>query len=226
MQLIKQTLAAIAFGCISLSALASPTAPENGKEYTVLAQPQQTDAAAGKIEVTEFFYYSCPHCNVLDPFLTEWVKKQGSAISFKRVHVDFGQGQQPLQRMYFTLEVMGKLDELHSKIFQAIHKEHVIMRTDQDMLTFVIKNGVDKMKYLEISKSFGVESKMSRAKSLQAGYKIEFVPALFVDGHYMTAPSQLQTAMPGTSEIEGSKNMLPVLDALVLKAQQDHGFKK
>jgi thiol:disulfide interchange protein DsbA len=225
MQLIKNTAAALLLACASVSAFASLANPEVNKEYLVLAQPQQTDSV-GKIEVTEFFYYSCPHCNVLDPLITEWVKKQGNAISFKRVHIDFGQGQEPLQRMFYTLEVMGKLDELHSKIFRAIHTDRVFLRTDQDMLSFVTKNGVDKMKYLEISKSFGVESKMGRAKSLQAAYKIEFVPAVFVDGHYMTAPSQLQQAMPGTSELEGARNMLPVLDALVIKAQKDHAVKK
>ncbi len=225
MRLIKHTLAALALTCLSFSALASLTAPEVGKEYLVLPQPQPTDAA-GKIEVTEFFFYSCPHCNVLDPLLTEWVKKQGNNIAFKRVHIDFGNGQQPLQRMYYTLEAMGKAEELHSKIFTAIHVERQFLRTDSDMLAFVSKNGIDKMKYLEISKSFGIESKMRRAKALQAAYNIEFVPALFVDGHYMTAPSQLQSAMPGTTELESSKNMLPVLDALVLKAQKEHGMKK
>lgn len=225
MHLIKKILVVVLCSLISFAVQASVTNPENGKEYQVLAQPQQTDSP-GKIEVTEFFFYSCPHCNVLDPFITEWVKKQGNAISFKRVHVDFGQGQQPLQRMYYTLEIMGKVDELHARIFQAIHKEHQFLRTDQDMLNFVTKNGVDKMKYLEISKSFGVESKMRRAKSLQDAYKIDGVPTLFVDGHYMTSPSMITNLNPGMSEVSGVQAVLQVMDALVLKAQKDHANKK
>jgi thiol:disulfide interchange protein DsbA len=226
MQLIKKLLVALLIGLISFAAFASITNPENGKEYQVLAQPQQTDAPAGKIEVTEFFFYSCPHCNKLDPFITEWVKKQGNAISFKRVHVDFGQGQQPLQRMYYTLEAMGKLDELHARIFKAIHQDRQILRTDADMLDFVTKNGVDKMKYLEISHSFGIESKMRRAKSLQDAYKIEGVPTLFVDGHYMTSPSTLMGINPGMDEVGGAKAALQVMDVLVLKAQKDHAITK
>ena len=225
MQIIKSTAAALILACASVSAFASLTNPEVGKEYVVLAQPQQTDSV-GKIEVTEFFFYRFPHCNVLDPLITEWVKKQGAAISFKRVPIAFDKSTEPLQRLFYTLEIMGKLEDLHSKIFRAIHTERVFMRTDQDMVNFVVKNGVDQLKYLEISKSFGVESKMARAKALAASYKIEFVPQVFVDGHYMTNPSQLQQAIPGTSELEGARNMLPVLDALVLKAQKEHGFKK
>jgi len=225
MHLIKKLLVALTFGIVSFGVLASTSNPEIGREFQVLAQPQQTDSP-GKIEVTEFFFYACPHCNVLDPFITEWVKKQGNAISFKRIHVDFGQGQQPLQRLYYTLEAMDKLGELHARVFQAIHKDRVFLRTDQDILAFVTKNGVDKTKYLDISKSFAIESKMRRAKSLQEAYKIDGVPTLFVDGRYMTSPSVVMNQNPGMSEVDGSKAALQVLDALVAKAQKDHGLKK
>jgi len=226
MRLIKKMLLTLCFGLMSVAAMASITNPENGKEYQVLQQPQQTDSPAGKIEVTEFFFYSCPHCNALDPYITEWAKKQGNAISFKRVHVDFGQGQKPLQRMYYTLEAMGKLDELHARIFRAIHKERQILRTDEDMLDFVTKNGVDKTKYLEISQSFGIESKMRKAKAMQDAYKIDGVPTLFVDGHYMTSPSVIMNQNPGMNETDGAQGALQVMDWLVLKAQKEHAGKK
>lgn len=225
MKLIKRALLALSFGLISVSATASITNPELDKDYHILSQPQQTDAP-GKIEVTEFFFYGCPHCNLLDPLITAWVKKQGSAISFKRVHVDFGQGQQATQRLYFTLEAMGKLDQLHPLIFDAFHKEHQYLRTDLDVLNFISNHGIDRQKYLEMSKSFSIESKLRRAQSMQAAYKVDGVPAIFVDGHYMTSPSVITTAYPGMPELEGAKNDLLVLDALVLKAQQEHGLRK
>lgn len=225
MQVIKKTLVAVLMCMLSIAALASITSPQAGREYYVLDQPQRTDSP-GKIEVTEFFFYSCPHCNVLDPYMTAWVKKQGGAISFKRVHVDFGQGQQPLQRMYYTLEIMGKLEELHARIFQAIHKEHQFLRTDDDVVNFVVRNGVDKAKYLEVSKSFGVESKMRRAKSLQDEYKIDGVPTLFVDGRYMTSPGIIVNLNPGMPEVQGTQAALQVMDMLVLKAQKEHATKK
>ncbi len=225
MQLIKKSLVALLLGLISMSGFASLTMPENGKEYQVLAQPQPTDAG-GKIEVTEFFFYSCPHCNVLDPFITEWVKKQGNAIVFRRVPVDFGQGQKPLQRLFYTLEAMGKLEEMHARIFHAIHVEHLFLRTDQDMVAFVVKNGIDKARYLETSQSFSIETKMRKAGTLQQNYKIDGVPTLFVDGRFMTSPSTVMGLNPGMSEVDGAKSALQVMDALVLKAQKDHGSRK
>lgn len=225
MNLLKKLLLACALSAVAVTAIASISSPENGKEYQTLSQPQQTDAP-GKIEVTEFFFFSCPHCNVLDPILTEWVKKQGSTISFKRVHVDFGQGQQPLQRMYYTLEAMGVEESLHTKIFHAIHVEHQFLRTDQDLLAFVTKNGVDQTKYLETSKSFAVEAKMRRAQSMQAAYKIDGVPTLYVDGHYMTSPSVLMGVNPNMAELDSSKADMQVLDALIGKVQKERAAKK
>lgn len=225
MNLIKSIASVALMVSISVSAFASLTIPENGKEYQVLTQPQPTDTK-GKIEVTEFFFYTCPHCNVLDPYITEWVKKQGNAISFKRIPVDFGQGQLPLRRMYYTLDVMGKLDELHGQIFKAIHKEHQFLRTDEDVLNFVTKNGVDKQKYLDVSKSFTVETKMLRAQKLQEEYGIDAVPVLFVDGRYKTSPGQIMGMNPGMSETAGAQAVLQVLSALVTKAKKDHEEKK
>jgi protein dithiol oxidoreductase (disulfide-forming) len=225
MHLIKKTLVTLFLSVVSMAALASLANPEAGKEYQILQQPQQTDSP-GKVEITEFFYYSCPHCNALDPYITAWAKKQGNAISFKRVHVDFGQGQQPLQRMFYTLETMGKVDELHARIFQAIHKEHQFLRTDEDMVNFVVKNGIDKTKYVALCRSFGVEAKMRRAKSLQDAYKIEGVPTLFVDGKYMTSPSVVMNLNPGMTETDGAQAVLQVMDVLVLKSQKEHAAKK
>jgi thiol:disulfide interchange protein DsbA len=226
MELIKKLLATLVFSLVSITALASVTNPEEGKEYQALAQPQQTDSPAGTVEVTEFFFYSCPHCNALDPYITEWVKKQGNAISFKRVHVDFGQGQQPLQRMYYTLETMGKVEELHARIFQAIHQAHQYLRTDQDMMNFVVKNGVDKAKYIEISRSFAVEAKMRRTKALQEAYKIDGVPTLFVDGRYKTSPGMVMVLNPGMSEADSVTGALQVMSALVLKVQKERANKR
>jgi thiol:disulfide interchange protein DsbA len=223
---IKKIIALFLFAIISSSALASLTNPEVGKEYEVLKQTQSTDAVGKKIEVIEFFFYTCPHCNILDPYISEWAKKQGNEVSFKRVPVDFGQGQLPLRRMFYALEAMGKLDELNSRIFKSIHQDRQFIRSDQDVLKFVVKNGVDEKKYLEVSKSFAVETKMLRAQKLQEDYTIDSVPVLFVDGRYKTSPSQVMGVNSGMTEATSAQGVLKVLDALVLKAKKDHEAKK
>lgn len=220
MNLTKKLIALVLLAGASFSVLASFTNPQNGKEYQTLERPQPTDAQ-GKVEVLEFFFYTCPHCNMLDPYLTAWAKKQGNAIVFKRIPVDFGQGQQALQTMYYTLEAMGKLDELHPRIFKAIHTDRIPMFTEKQVLNFLTKNGVDEKKYLEMSKSFGVATKMTRAKALQAAYKIEAVPTIYVDGRYMTSPAQIMSVDSKMTEAQSESALMQVLDALVLRAEKE-----
>ena len=221
MSLIKKIVVMALFVSAPFSALASLTNPESGKEYQTLAKPQPTEAQ-GKVEVTEFFFYTCPHCNILDPYLSAWVKKQGNAISFKRVPVDFGQGQAVLTKMYYTLEALGKLDALHTKIFEEIHTKRQPLNTEQQVLNFVTKNGVDKKKYEDMSKSFAIATKIGRAKALQTAYNIDSVPMIFVDGRYMTSPALVMGGNPKMTEVQSEQSLIKVLDILVRKAEKDH----
>lgn len=225
MILIKKMIALALLAGATFSSFASLSNPENGKEYQALAQPQPTDAKDGKVDVTEFFFYTCPHCNVLDPYIHAWVKKQGNAISFKRVPVDFGQGLQGLQRMYYTLEAMGELDRLHSRIFTAIHQDRQPMNSDAQILAFLKKNGVDEKKYLEMSKSFAVANKIASAKTMQAAYKIDSVPTIYVGGQYMTSPAQVMSTNPKMTEAQSVQALMQVLDGLVRKVEKERKKK-
>src|SRR6266496_6569180 len=105
------------------AAFAQAKKPEEGSEYLTLDKRVNSDSPAGKVEVIEFFWYSCPHCNVFEPKLDAWSKKLPPDVVFKRVPVAFRDDFVPQQRLYYTLEALGKLNELHAKVFQAIHGE-------------------------------------------------------------------------------------------------------
>ena len=112
-------------GLAVLPAHASASAPKDGVEYKTLPSPQPTDAGPRKVEVIEFFAYYCPHCYAFEPLLAEWVRKQGDAVVFKRVHVAAGAGVLPQQRMFYTLEALGLLEQYHAKAFAAMHVERI-----------------------------------------------------------------------------------------------------
>ena len=95
--------------------------PEEGTEYLTLDKRVRSEAPQGKVEVIEFFWYSCPHCNAFEPRLEAWIKKQPADVVVRRVPVAFRDDFVPQQRLFYTLEAMGKLDELHGKVFQPIH---------------------------------------------------------------------------------------------------------
>lgn len=209
---------------IASTAFASPTAPTSGAEYLTLAQPQPAQTVGKKVEVIEFFMYHCPACNSLEPTLAAWVKKQGDNIVFKRVHMPAQGPMDPEAHLYLTLEAMGKLEEMHPKVFRAFHVERQRLQTDDAIIAWVAKNGVDKAKFLEYWNSFGVLSKLRRTPQVLQAYKVDSVPTLIVDGRYMTSPSVVGNAVKGMTNANIGPATLQVVDALVAKVQKEKGL--
>ena len=181
-----------------------------GKDYIKLGRAVPTETETGKIEVIEFFWYSCGHCNAFEPAFAQWVKNVPKDVVVRRMPVAFRDDFAPQQRLYFALEAMGLLEKLHSKVFQAIHGERLPLNTDSSILTWIEKQGVDKTKFADTAKSFGVASKLKRAVQFQNDFKIEGVPSLGVAGKYY---------IDGTSA--GSMDRaLQVTDSLLAQVRQ------
>jgi thiol:disulfide interchange protein DsbA len=178
------TGAALASGWLPTVALAQGKKPEAGTDYQVLDPRAPVDAPAGRIEIVEFFWYSCPHCNAFEPTLDAWVKKLPKDVVFRRAPVAFRDDFVPQQKLYFTLDAMGLVDKLHARVFAAIHGEKQSLATGEAIVDWVIKQGVDKAKFLEQYNSFTVATKATRSKQLQNAYKVEGVPAMGVAGRY------------------------------------------
>jgi protein dithiol oxidoreductase (disulfide-forming) len=196
MQRRQFTQVALALGAVSsLSAIAllsNTTAqaqaakPQAGVDYLVLDKTLPTEAAAGKVEVIEFFGYWCPHCNAFEPELEVWLKKLPANISFKRVPVAFQDATIPLQKLYYTLEVMGKVGEMQRKVFTAIHADKQNLQTQEGIVAWAVKQGFDEKKFVETYNSFSVNTKVAKAKQLVNDYKIQGVPSLGIAGKFYT----------------------------------------
>jgi thiol:disulfide interchange protein DsbA len=189
------TIARRTFTWQSLAALASlqsPAAwaqfqrPVAGSDYAVLETAAPVEAPAGKIEVVEFFWYNCPHCNAFEPILSEWVKKLPKDVAFRRIPVAFNASFVPQQRLYYALEAMGLLEKVHPKVFAAIHVEKLNLAKGEAITEWVGKNGVDTAKFLVQYNSFDVVTKAQKATQLQNAFKVEGVPALGVAGRFYT----------------------------------------
>jgi protein dithiol oxidoreductase (disulfide-forming) len=159
---------------------------EEGKDFRALEKKAPVDAPAGKIEVVEFFWYSCPHCAAFEPRLAAWLKKLPPDVSFRRVPVAFRDDFVPQQRLFYTLEAMGKVDDVHAKVFQEIHQNRQPTDREDRILAFVEKNGIDRAKFQELYNSFAVSTKARKAKQLQDQYEVDGVPALGVNGQFYT----------------------------------------
>jgi len=157
-----------------------------GKDFLSLDRPVTSDVGAGKVELIEFFWYSCPHCNAFEPTFAQWVKNAPKDVVVRRVPVAFRDDFAPQQRLYYTLEAMGLLDTVHAKVFHAVHVERLPLNTDALIQSWVEKQGVEGKKFAETARSFGVASKVKRAVQLQNEFRVEGVPSLGIAGRYYT----------------------------------------
>lgn len=195
--------------------------------YTTLANPQPADAGKS-VEVVEFFGYYSPRSYAMDVALTDWVKKEGSKVRLKRVPVVFSPLMEPQAQTYVALELMGKADALHTKIFQAIHVQRKRLVTDSDLLDFVVQNGVDKARFQTSYGSFALQTRMKTNAKRMAVEDIDEVPTFTLDGRYQTSQSRVDGAyglqnQPASAAVEAT---IRVLDQLVDKVLAERDAAK
>ncbi len=189
-------LAAVASTIATASAAATsgPTLWQEGVNYTRLVPAQPTQVPTGQVEVLEFFWYACPHCYAIDPMVESWKKTKPSYISFSRVHVMWNEGHRSLARMYYTLDSMGKLDQLHGEVFKEIHVNGDPLiaadpgnaaESERIQTAFVKKFGISESDFKKAYHSFAVETALQRADELVQRYRIEGVPTFVINGKYV-----------------------------------------
>jgi thiol:disulfide interchange protein DsbA len=162
-----------------------------GTNYKVLSPAQPTDAPPGKVEVIEVFWYGCPHCYALDPYIESWLKNKAPYIQFVRVPVMWGEVHRAHARLFYTLQALGKLDELHTKVFDQIHQQRNPLfvpgddkATLQQQLSFAKANGISESDFLTAYNSFGVQTNLQKADDLTRRDRIDGVPTMVINGRY------------------------------------------
>ena len=187
----SRAAAALLLG-FSMAASAAGLAFTEGQGYVRLPTPQQV-SPAGKIVVTEFFWYDCPHCAEFEPMLERWARAQPSRVVLERVPVAFEPRFAPQQRLYYALAALGKVDALQGAIFRAIHEQHIKLETPEQMAAWLQTQGVAKQQFLNAYNSFAVQMQARRATQLMNAYHIDGVPTLAVQGTYIASADLPQT---------------------------------
>lgn len=203
-------------------ALASPDAPKNGEDYLIVENPQPTNTGK-KIEVIEFFGYFCSHCHSFDSKLAKWAEKQKNHIVFKRVHINFNDSMARQQRLFYTLSAMGKLsDSMHEKIFNAVQVRRTNMKEEKHIAKFVQKHQIDPEQFLEMYRSFTVQSLCDKATYLQDAYKIDAIPVIVIDGRYITSLAIVSDGNQFSGTEEQAQNMtIQVMDNLISRIKSE-----
>ena len=199
------------------AAIVPPTAaaqPKSGTDYSELKAIQPVETK-GKVEVVEFFWYRCPHCYSLEPMLEPWIRKLPADVQFRRVPAVLSDSWAIDAGFFYTFEALGVLDKVHRAFFDAIHKDKLVVTSEPAVTEWLKKNGIDRKKFDETYKSFGVQAKIKRAAQLSSAYQLEGVPMLAVQGKYTVSAEQ------GGSQ----SGMLATTDYLVDVARKGAGKK-
>ncbi len=209
---MRQLLAAMIL-CLFATAAAAQAVD---RDYQILKQPQPT-ASGAKIEVIEFFWYGCPHCNALQPSLHAWLKRKPADVEFKRFPAVFQESWVPLTRVYYTLDALGLVEKLHLEVFTALHDKKTRLQDQKVLFDWVASKAVDRQKFIDTYNSFAVQTRAQRAMDITRSYDVSGTPAIAVNGRYITAPSMILRS-DNTIDYDRFFKVLDQLIALARKA--------
>lgn len=207
---LKTQIIAALFAFAAPFALAQEFA--EGAYYELLseAQPVQTGE---QIEVVEMFWYRCPHCYSLEPFIERWREEKPENAELVTMPAVVSERWAFDARLYYTLEALGLEQELHGEVFDALHAQRLALDTPEAFADWAAKHGADREAVLAAFDSFTVESKLQFATVMSRNYGISGVPAIIVDGKYRTS-----VGLAG-----GQEKLLEVIDFLVGLAAENRG---
>jgi thiol:disulfide interchange protein DsbA len=168
-----------------------------GTNYRVISPVQPTNAGPGKVEVMEIFWYACPHCYTLEPYMEAWLKQKPAYIEFVRVPVMWGPIHRAHAQLFYTLKALGKLDALHERAFQDVHKlveqqklPLVAPGDDSETLHLMTNwaraNGIDAKTFADAWNSFSVNKDLQSAEEITRRYRVESVPLVIINGKYVS----------------------------------------
>ena len=190
---------------------ASETTFSDGVHYQSISPAAPTEAEPGQVEVVELFWYGCPHCYDLEPFVEDWLETKPASVSFRRLPATLNPSWINHARTYFALESIGELERIHPLLFLAIHEQGRRLRDLNSITRFLAQQGVDKDKFVQAYNSPEVKNKLNETDWLNRQYGASGVPAIVINGKYLTSAS-----MAG-----GHGSLFNVIDYLAKKELDD-----
>jgi len=203
---LAATLALGAFG--AAPALAAEF--DEGIDYRVVASPARAEPG-DDVEVLELFWYGCPHCYHLEPALERWLEDQPAGVTFRRMPAASSPRWVPHAKAYYAAEMIGELDKLHDPLFKALHEERRRIFSDEQIIDFAAAQGIDEEAFRNAYNSFPVDMQIRKSADLVARYDIDGVPAIVINGKYVTSASQTGTR----------SRMFDVMDYLIAREQEN-----
>ncbi|MFM1992036.1 MAG: hypothetical protein RJA99_4993 [Pseudomonadota bacterium] len=182
----------VAAGALAAGACAAPprpgNPPEEGFEFRAVREPRPPEVTAGRLEVLEFFWYGCPHCNAFEPLITSWRGRLPRDVVVRKVHAALAPRWAVHQRLFFALRSLGADETMDARVFRAIHVDGLPLDSREAAADLVASAGVSRAAFLAAWEASGVDDAIRHADALVRASGIEGVPALVVQGRWVTTP--------------------------------------
>ncbi len=208
---------------LSLTACAQSSNPEYvvGKDYIELAVPLKT--GSDKIQIDEFFSYSCGHCYKFEPVVQQWKKSLADDVELVQTPVAWqlvkkgerGYAMVALAQAYYAGKALKVLDKTHQQIFDGIFLQKKNMSDEDELAKVFEAAGVAPEKFSKVFNSFGVTTQVRVANARSRGAKISGTPEVVVDGRYVVS----------TRKAGSQANMLKIADFLIEKIRREKAAK-
>ena len=161
------------------------------QKYVQISTEKQQDSK--DIIIYEFFWYGCPHCFNLEPTMDRIEADLEKDTKIMKIPVALRESWVAHAKLYYALEQMDKIDELHNLIFEEIHIENNRLVTEEQIVRFLEQHGIDTAKFLEKFNSFGTEARIKKSSNLARKYQINSVPTIIINGRYLTSGSYVSS---------------------------------
>jgi thiol:disulfide interchange protein DsbA len=169
----------------------------------------------GKIEVVEFLWYGCGACYNAEPTVKKWKETQPKFVNFITLPAIVGQKIWDYHaRLFITLDLMGKQEQLRDDIFNEIHIKRNMLDNMDKLKELVKKHGINEEEFEKSFNSFSVNLQMNKIKDLVMKYKMFSTPSFYVAGKYKVANSQV-LAQTLTQLVNDEAKLLNLSDSII-----------
>ena len=185
---------------------------EEGTHYDVISPPVRT-RASDKIEVVEFFAYSCGHCYNFEPLLQQWKKTLPDEVVLNPSPAVWSAPMEPHAKAFYAAKALGVLDKMHGVLFAAMHVDRKRLTSQDEIRALFVDNGVSASDFDKAFNSFGVGSQVRQAVARAKSARISGTPEMMVAGKY-----RITTRKAGSQA-----NMLKIADYLIARERASRG---
>ena len=157
-----------------------------GVNYRALATPIVTSGE--QVEVMEFFWYGCPHCESFEKPLHQWQKTMAADVRLVQSPAIWNDLMKLHAKVFFIVQNMPAGDKAHAALFQEVmglREIRDIKLQTQKMAEFLQRFGLSQTDFERQLASAEINQQLAQAIKLMSQSEIDGTPSIVVNGRYL-----------------------------------------